>query len=113
MKAAVKLLKALPSFALADSVCCMEHTARRTVGIYNAHALAALHKMGVLLWLERSLQIKQSGGMQRGKSDAVDAARIADRAPGGVRLPLPRPPAIVAATPGFRCVSEQPAPIVG
>jgi len=77
VKATAKLIKALPGFVIAESVCCMEHTARRTVGVHNAHALSCLHKLGLPLWLESSLQIKQSGGMQRGKNDAVDAARIA------------------------------------
>lgn len=75
VKATVKLISALPGFAIAESVCCMEHT-----GIYNAHALSCLNKLGMPLWLESSLQIKQSGGMQRGKNDTVDAARIAQYA---------------------------------
>ena len=80
VKATVKLIRALPGFAIAESVCCMEHT-----GIYNrtggpAHTLSCLHKPGFPLWLESSLQIKKSGGMQRGKNDAVDAARIAQYA---------------------------------
>ena len=73
IKAAVKAVKTLPGFSVAQSVCCMEHT-----GIYNAHALCWLHQLGFPLWLENSLQIKRSGGVQRGKSDAVDAARIAE-----------------------------------
>ena len=32
------------------------------------------------IWLESSLQIKQAGGMQRGKTDKVDAQRIAQYA---------------------------------
>lgn len=75
VKATVKLIKALPGFAIGESVCCMEHT-----GIYNAHALCCLCKLGFPLWLESSLQIKKSGGMQRGKNDAIDAARIAQYA---------------------------------
>jgi transposase len=75
VKATVKLIRALPGFEIANSICCMEHT-----GIYNAHALSCLHKLGLPLWLESSLQIKQSGGLQRGKNDAVDAARIAEYA---------------------------------
>lgn len=51
----------------------MEHT-----GIYNAHAMSCLHDLGFPIWLESSLQIKRSGGMQRGKNDAVDAVRIAE-----------------------------------
>lgn len=75
IKTALRLLKTLPDWKPDDAVFCMEHT-----GIYNAHALSCLHKLGFPLWLESSLQIKQSGGMQRGKNDAVDAARIAQYA---------------------------------
>jgi len=50
------------------------------VGIYNAHLLEFLHKAGLSIWLENSSQIKQSGGMQRGKNDTVDAQRIAEYA---------------------------------
>ena len=53
----------------------MEHT-----GIYNAHALATLYESNYNIWLESSLQIKQAGGMQRGKTDKVDAQRIAQYA---------------------------------
>lgn len=53
---------------------------RRTVGIYNAHLLAYLHKLSFPLWLESSLQIKKAGGLQRGKTDAIDAQRIAEYA---------------------------------
>ena len=72
IKTTVKLLKALPGFTVARSVCCMEHT-----GIYNAHVLAHLAKLSFPLWLESSLQIKKAGGLQRGKTDAIDAVRIA------------------------------------
>jgi transposase len=53
----------------------MEHT-----GIYNAHLLEYLDKLHLPIWLESSLQIKQAGGMQRGKTDKVDAQRIAEYA---------------------------------
>ncbi len=53
----------------------MEHT-----GIYNAHLLQQLYELKLALWLESSLQIKQAGGMQRGKTDKVDAQRIAQYA---------------------------------
>jgi transposase len=77
IKSTVKLLKALPGFAIAESVCCMEHT-----GIYNAHLLTQLNKLsfplcGAARRLESSLQIKKAGGLQRGKTDAIDAVRIA------------------------------------
>jgi transposase len=69
---------------MAQVVFCMEHT-----GIYNAHLLGFLHKLKLPIWLESSLQIKQAGGMQRGKSDTVDAQRIADRVAGAICLPFP------------------------
>ena len=75
IKAAIKLIKALPEFKVAESVCCMEHT-----GIYNAHLLTYLRKISLPIWLENSLQIKKSGGLQRGKNDAIDAQRIAEYA---------------------------------
>lgn len=53
----------------------MEHT-----GIYNAHLLEWLDQHKLAIWLESSLQIKQAGGMQRGKTDKVDAQRIAQYA---------------------------------
>jgi transposase len=75
IKATIKLIKALPGFTIANSVCCMEHT-----GIYNAHILSYLRKIFLPIWLENSLQIKKSGGLQRGKNDAIDAQRIAEYA---------------------------------
>ncbi len=47
---------------------------------YNAHLLTHLHKLAFPLWLENSLQIKKAGGLQRGKTDAIDAVRIAEYA---------------------------------
>lgn len=75
IKAAIKLVRALPAFKVGDSVCCMEHT-----GIYNAHLLTHLRKISLPIWLESSLQIKKAGGLQRGKTDAIDAQRIAEYA---------------------------------
>lgn len=75
IKATIKLLRALPAFKMTESVCCMEHT-----GIYNAHLLSYLRKISLPIWLENSLQIKKSGGLQRGKTDAIDAIRIAEYA---------------------------------
>ena len=53
----------------------MEHT-----GIYTIHLLEVLYESKFSIWLESSLQIKQAGGMQRGKTDKVDAQRIAQYA---------------------------------
>lgn len=75
IKATLKLIKVLPGFKITKSVCCMEHT-----GIYNAHLLVCLYKLSFPLWLESSLQIKKAGGLQRGKTDAIDAQRIAEYA---------------------------------
>lgn len=51
---------------------CMEHT-----GIYNNHLLDGLLKLKLKICVEPALQIKQSQGITRGKSDPVDAKRIA------------------------------------
>lgn len=75
IKAAVKLIKSLPGFIPQDSVVCLEHT-----GIYNAIILSQLAIFSFPTWLESSLQIKKAGGLQRGKSDRIDAQRIAEYA---------------------------------
>lgn len=75
IKTTLKLIRALPGFTLRESVCCMEHT-----GIYNAQAINHLCKNKLPLWLESSLQIKKAGGLQRGKTDTIDAVRIAEYA---------------------------------
>lgn len=75
IKATIKIIKSLPEFEITKSVCCMEHT-----GIYNAHLLDCLDKLHFPIWLENSLQIKKAGGLQRGKTDAIDALRIAEYA---------------------------------
>ena len=67
--------KALPSWNPRQAVFCMEHR-----GIYNAHLLELLYELKLAVRLESSLQIKQAGGMQRGKTDKVDAQRIAQYA---------------------------------
>lgn len=80
IKTALRLLKILPNWKPAATVFCMEHT-----GIYNrtggpAHLLDFLHKLRFPIWLESSLQIKKAGGLQRGKTDSIDAQRIAEYA---------------------------------
>lgn len=54
------------------TVICMEHT-----GIYNWKLLDFLQHTEMVLWLEMALQIKMSMGIQRGKTDKLDAIRIA------------------------------------
>jgi transposase len=69
------LLKSLPGWNTKQVVFCMEHT-----GLYNAHLLDFLYRLQLPIWLEGSLQIKRAGGLQRGKTDTIDAQRIAEYA---------------------------------
>jgi transposase len=55
-----------------STLCCMEHT-----GIYTRLLVHYLVSRDVQVWLESSLQIKRSQGLIRGKSDKIDAQRIA------------------------------------
>lgn len=57
------------------SLICCEHT-----GIYSQHILALAMQQGLCLWLESSLRIKRSLGLQRGKNDKIDAIRISEYA---------------------------------
>jgi transposase len=57
---------------IADSLLCMEHT-----GTYGLMLFAWLSQQEVDFCVEPGLQIKRSLGMTRGKSDKVDARRIA------------------------------------
>lgn len=56
----------------ASTLCCMEHT-----GLYTRLLVHYLLSREVHVWLESSLQIKRSQGLIRGKSDKIDAQRIA------------------------------------
>jgi transposase len=51
---------------------CMEH-----MGIYIRNLVKYLMSRGGKVWLESSLHIKRSSGLARGKSDKIDAERIA------------------------------------
>jgi transposase len=55
-----------------STLCCMEHT-----GVYTRMLVHYLLSREVNVWLESSLQIKRSQGLVRGKSDKIDAQRIA------------------------------------
>ena len=70
-----KLLKDLKISNKDQALFCLEHT-----GIYNQNLLEWIVKKGYHLWLESPLAIKKSLGIQRGKSDPVDAQRIAQYA---------------------------------
>ncbi len=60
---------------LQQSLICCEHT-----GVYSQNILSLATENGFSLWLESSLRIKRSLGLQRGKSDKVDAIRISEYA---------------------------------
>ena len=75
IRAVIKQLQGLAGFRNSTCIVCMEHT-----GLYNAHVLEVLFQAHFPIWLEASLHIKQAGGLQRGKSDSVDAQRIAEYA---------------------------------
>jgi transposase len=64
------LKKQIASFS--KLIVCMEHT-----GIYCLPLLNVLTKLKIKVCVEPALQIKQSQGMTRGKTDQVDARRIA------------------------------------
>jgi len=57
---------------LQDVLFCMEHT-----GIYNLALVEYLCSHNLHVCVETAMQIKLSMGMQRGKSDKIDAKRIA------------------------------------
>ena len=52
-----------------------EHT-----GIYSKNILTLATQENLSLWLESSLRIKRSLGLQRGKNDKIDAIRISEYA---------------------------------
>lgn len=51
----------------------LEHT-----GLYNEILLREAYHYGFQVWVENARQIKLSLGLQRGKNDKVDAARVAE-----------------------------------
>lgn len=55
-----------------ETVCCMEYT-----GLYNKSILTFLQQFNLIISVEMSYHIKLSLGLQRGKSDKIDAKRIA------------------------------------
>lgn len=75
VKAYVKGLYQRPGFDLSQAVFCLEHT-----GIYNNHLLAYLHQIKAPVCLQAASQIKSALGNIRGKSDKIDALRIAQYA---------------------------------
>jgi len=54
---------------------CAEYT-----GVYSIPLIKSAAKHDLLLWLENPLQVKRSLGITRGKSDPIDARRLAEYA---------------------------------
>ena len=72
IKSFLKKLVSEQKIVLPDCLFCLEHT-----GIYNSHFLKVMEEKKLAVCLESSVQIKQSGGLLRGKNDKVDSYRIA------------------------------------
>lgn len=68
-------LKKSPGIDLNRVIFCQEHT-----GVYGLKLLRVLHARGLKVCVEGASNIKLSLGLQRGKTDKVDAARIAEYA---------------------------------
>lgn len=68
----IKELRKQTAASLKQCLFCMEHT-----GIYNNPLLKALHQIETNIWVERAAHIQESIGLTRGKTDLVDAKRIA------------------------------------
>lgn len=68
----LKELRQHTKATISQCLFCMEHT-----GIYNNPLLKALHPLSANIWVERAVHIQESIGLTRGKTDQVDAKRIA------------------------------------
>ena len=73
--ALLKWLQKQNGFLIENSLFCLEHT-----GMYNYPLLQFFSQQNASVWIESGVQIKKSLGLQRGKSDKVDAIRIAQYA---------------------------------
>ena len=72
LKAIKGLQKQVQGLTIANTLLCLAHT-----GIYAHPLLYALKQEEASIWLEQAIQIQHSLGAQRGKSDPVDARKIA------------------------------------
>lgn len=70
-----KKLNTLPSFTYGSTLFCLEHT-----GLYTRRIIIFLLLNNASVWMESSLQIKRSIGLNRGKNDKIDSYRIAQYA---------------------------------
>ena len=67
-----QLARCVPAFSPATALLCCEHT-----GLYNRPLLDAVPALALPTWVEHAAQINAATGLRRGKTDAVDARRIA------------------------------------
>ena len=67
-----KFLQKENKLDMAATLICIEHT-----GIYNRCLLNYISKKNCLIWVEMPVKIIKSMGLQRGKSDKLDAQKIA------------------------------------
>jgi transposase len=65
-------LESVPGFEQQKAIFCMEAT-----GLYCHTLTEQLQQNNMAIWIENSVQIKRSMGIQRGKDDKTDAMRIA------------------------------------
>jgi transposase len=75
IKSSLKSLLKESGLNPSEVLLCAEYT-----GQYTYPLSCACEELGLGLWLENPTQIKHSSGVQRGKSDRIDARRIADYA---------------------------------
>lgn len=67
-----QLRRLVPDFTPASALVCMEHT-----GLYNRPLLNVVPTLALPAWVEHAAQINAATGIRCGKTDAVDARRIA------------------------------------
>lgn len=67
-----QLRRLVPDFTPAAAILCMEHT-----GLYNRPLLDAVQMLVLPAWAEHAAQINASTCLRWGKTDVVDARRIA------------------------------------
>lgn len=68
----LKVLRRQTKATIGQCLFCLEFT-----GIYNNPLLKKLHQLAAHIWIERAVHIQESIGLTRGKTDQIDAKRIA------------------------------------
>ena len=67
-----QLRRLVPGFVPATTLLCCEHT-----GLYNRPLLDAVQALALPAWVEHAAELNAATGLRRGKTDALDARRIA------------------------------------